>query len=59
MRIKAEDTFAIVIDYQGRILPAMSGQEETAPQEPDLTGRLEGTGSPDDPYHTVCQGTGQ
>ena len=28
MRIKAEDTFAIVIDYQEKILPAMSGQEE-------------------------------
>ena len=27
MKIKAEETFAIVIDYQEKILPAMSGQE--------------------------------
>ncbi len=51
MRIKAEDTFAIVIDYQEKILPAMSGQEELLRKEPIFTG-FEGTGSNNDPYHT-------
>ena len=40
MRIKAEDTFAIVIDYQEKILPAMSGQEELLRKSQILLGGL-------------------
>ena len=40
MKIKAEETFAIVIDYQEKILPAMSGQDELLRKSEILLGGL-------------------
>lgn len=40
MKIKAEETFAIVIDYQEKILPAMSGQEALLRKSEILLGGL-------------------
>ena len=40
MKIKAEETFAVVIDYQEKILPAMSGQEALLRKSEILLGGL-------------------
>ena len=55
MRILAENTSCIVIDYQEKILPAMSGREELVANSAALLkglNLLEIHGID----HTVCQG---